>query len=316
MMSGTMTSGVTQSFAFARRHVSGLFYVLALVGVPLGVIYGTGGLHTIGFWAMAVLWLPISMVGLMPFAMFILIPLVPVLWLADKLLSGRLEKYIDRVLPVFWGVFALVVYVLGVDLGYTGDVWLPTPWPNVGALLVMAVATATFVGLMWLGGRLEVPRRGTSPRPNPLPTPRYQGHWNDHAEPAEEFWSDEMVEGWRSWNWEGGCLHGVWDAWPTEEYRAKCGDCEDVPRWNHSCGIYAVKDPRNIYRFHRGTEVVGRVEMWGSVIEHEHGYRAERARITDLWVASEPLAREITDRYEVNVHVGSPDRKEMSSWQT
>lgn len=309
MLSGAMSSGLKQSLAFARRHASRLIYALALIGVPLAVIYGTGGPHTIGFWAMAVLWLPISMIGLMPFTFLLFLPLIPILWLADKLLAGRLEKNLDRAMPVLWVVLALVVYVRGADLGFTGHVWLPTPWPNVGVLLVMGSATAVFVGLMWLGGILEAL--------GPPARPVYRRRWDDIPEPDDEYWSDQMVEGWRAWRWEDGRLCGVFDAWRSPEYQATCDECREVPSWSHSCGIYAVKNPKSVHRFHQGSSVVGRVEMWGSVIEHEHGYRAARARITDLWTNSEALAQLIQNEYPVPVHPGTPqtERKE-ATWRT
>src|ERR671918_2854573 len=44
-----------------------------------------------------------------------------------------------------------------------------------------------------------------------------------------------------------------------------------------TCGIHAVKDPARLARAGRSTAVVGRVAIWGRVIEHSKGYRAELA---------------------------------------
>lgn len=68
-----------------------------------------------------------------------------------------------------------------------------------------------------------------------------------------------------------------------------------VPDELCSCGFYALKelDPdllilaRAGFRVHDGRDgskriVIGRVELAGKVIEHERGYRAERARIVEL----------------------------------
>ena len=40
------------------------------------------------------------------------------------------------------------------------------------------------------------------------------------------------------------------------------------------CGIYAVKTPR---LDDRDDAIYGQVNLWGRVIEHEHGYRAQYA---------------------------------------
>lgn len=58
-------------------------------------------------------------------------------------------------------------------------------------------------------------------------------------------------------------------------------------------GFYACK-PRFAYeRLHRyGTlECVGVVSLFGRVVEHEYGYRAERVRVDALWVARGALPR-------------------------
>ncbi len=44
-----------------------------------------------------------------------------------------------------------------------------------------------------------------------------------------------------------------------------------------TCGIHAMKDPARLARAGRSAAVVGRVAMWGRVIEHTKGYRAEFA---------------------------------------
>ena len=58
----------------------------------------------------------------------------------------------------------------------------------------------------------------------------------------------------------------------------------EAPGWDHTCGIYAFKEAGQIRALLIGSapSVVGRVELSGLVIEHESGYRAERARIVEL----------------------------------
>jgi hypothetical protein len=42
-----------------------------------------------------------------------------------------------------------------------------------------------------------------------------------------------------------------------------------------TCGFYATNDPARLARTGRAVGVVGQVSMWGRVIEHRHGWRAE-----------------------------------------
>jgi hypothetical protein len=62
----------------------------------------------------------------------------------------------------------------------------------------------------------------------------------------------------------------------------------EVPGDECQCGFYAMSSLRGLlaeadprYLHHEGA-VLGRVALAGKVIEHEHGYRAERARILEL----------------------------------
>jgi hypothetical protein len=43
-----------------------------------------------------------------------------------------------------------------------------------------------------------------------------------------------------------------------------------------TCGLYAVEEPE-LLRAARDPAVIGTVDMWGRVMEHERGYRAEFA---------------------------------------
>lgn len=47
-------------------------------------------------------------------------------------------------------------------------------------------------------------------------------------------------------------------------------------------GIHAYKDPYHLMEEQRGCSVFGTIAMWGDVIEHEHGYRSQYARIVSL----------------------------------
>jgi hypothetical protein len=89
----------------------------------------------------------------------------------------------------------------------------------------------------------------------------------------------------------------------------------EVPGWSHTCGIYAVKDIASIFAA-RGNCIAGIVELSGLVIEHDDGYRAEEARIIELWVdESVAVAQAIAVRYpEVTVHHPYEQGPEVFGW--
>jgi hypothetical protein len=87
-----------------------------------------------------------------------------------------------------------------------------------------------------------------------------------------------------------------WDGAGSRWVSASCPSPDPAP--NHvpgqycSCGFYAVKALFTLIRMipphiqaqvgpHVGP-VLGRVELAGKIVEHEYGYRAERARIVEL----------------------------------
>jgi len=55
-----------------------------------------------------------------------------------------------------------------------------------------------------------------------------------------------------------------------------------VPGERCSCGFYAMKALETVIEPQAGDVILGRVELAGKVIEYTDGYRAERARITQL----------------------------------
>jgi hypothetical protein len=56
---------------------------------------------------------------------------------------------------------------------------------------------------------------------------------------------------------------------------------------SNKLGFYAYK-PASIERIGVGSPLLfGRVALYGDVVVHKHGYRAEKARILDTWCAPE-----------------------------
>jgi len=150
----------------------------------------------------------------------------------------------------------------------------------------------------------------------------------------------EPIVGWRQWNFMyphflanlGNDTIYV----PREKIEARCDQYSTidtytlVPRKDHSepaphllceCGVYAYKEKprllreiRNIYcgrwlvANNRYVPIYGEMNLWGKVIEHEDGYRAQFGYPKRLWCtpAIEPLAGWIGYVYGVPCEVMPP----------
>ena len=111
----------------------------------------------------------------------------------------------------------------------------------------------------------------------------------------------EPIRAWRAWRSSAeadGSLvlqslthAGGGTRWPPgETLQARCAvKAHQAPNSACTCGIYAHKTREAAIAQAAGAPgtVVGEVELWGAVVEHEHGYRAQWARPDALWV---PLA--------------------------
>lgn len=69
-----------------------------------------------------------------------------------------------------------------------------------------------------------------------------------------------------------------------------------------TCGYYAKKAV-DIEIMDYGPEVIGTVELYGTVIEGSRGYRAEKARIKELFLEDEDWANDLREYYGVPVTV-------------
>ena len=120
-------------------------------------------------------------------------------------------------------------------------------------------------------------------------------------------WSPTAVLGYRIWTIAGNQLCGQWQVWATPHKAATCaadgplphtdGRCAEVA---FGCGIYAAKSPRPLLAgrdIRRNSSfAVGLVGLEGTVVEHERGYRAERASVLalavhergKLWMTDDP----------------------------
>jgi hypothetical protein len=120
----------------------------------------------------------------------------------------------------------------------------------------------------------------------------------------------EPVLGWRAWRlqriddelrivpttprsaWQPRvAIHATCSGAHTREYMVynpELAKFHRSPEPGCTCGVHAIKDPARLARSGRTAAVVGRVAMWGRVIEHTKGYRAEfaypsRLRLVCSW---------------------------------
>lgn len=120
----------------------------------------------------------------------------------------------------------------------------------------------------------------------------------------------EPILGWRAWRlrlldaglriapttprsaWQPGvAIHAACSGSHTREYMVynpELAELHRSPEPGCTCGVHAIKDPARLARSGRSAAVVGRVALWGRVIEHTKGYRAEfaypsRLRLVCSW---------------------------------
>lgn len=101
--------------------------------------------------------------------------------------------------------------------------------------------------------------------------------------PHEGIRAGEVI-GWRLWKLKKGFLHSITadKMWNPGEPMEGSVDAFDIV-YAVPMGIYAMKHlyPVAVLAIEE-TFVFGSVEMWGEVVEHEHGYRAQFASVRSL----------------------------------
>jgi hypothetical protein len=126
----------------------------------------------------------------------------------------------------------------------------------------------------------------------------------------------EPIIGWRVWKVVPPCtyVNGVtW--WRIRDFRlasiaiggpwepgivtAHCGilvgdsllPAHSAPQLRCSCGLWAFRDEGEAYELFLslGGAAFGRVQLWGRVIEHTRGWRAQHARPLELFLQNEPF---------------------------
>jgi hypothetical protein len=140
--------------------------------------------------------------------------------------------------------------------------------------------------------------------------------------------SIEPILGWRVWHVEprAACLRSWAQTadWPAgEKLEAGCRSrlglrwrpkSHGAPGKEHECGIYACRERAEAEQLIRDLDeiaplagrlptAIGRVSLWGRVIENTGGWRAQFAYPYDLELhgGDEELARKLRRRYAVDV---------------
>ena len=127
---------------------------------------------------------------------------------------------------------------------------------------------------------------------------------------AEAMWSPTAVLGYRVWILNKDGLHGARYRWETPSLTAVCRVPGELPHTDgrcaqvaFGCGIYAAKDSgalmRSVGGTNRGRFGVGLVGLEGKVVEHERGYRAERATVLAFVLVDRGTMRMVDDTDEL-----------------
>ncbi len=134
----------------------------------------------------------------------------------------------------------------------------------------------------------------------------------------DERWSPTPLRGFRVWRVESGAVWGNQVTWPEPTLASRCLRSipgEDIPHSSGlcgppACGIYAVKQldmvPGSVARCEMRDTVVGVVALAGKVVEHELGYRAQRASVIALAINHRGRRVVTSQRSEIEMVFRSP----------
>ncbi len=93
------------------------------------------------------------------------------------------------------------------------------------------------------------------------------------------------IVGCRIWRWDAAGLRSLnGKPWPPgRPLAARCGagyahDAHETPHLGCTCGVYAAKSREHLRQFgYEGRGIGGEVYLWGTVVEHALGWRAQFA---------------------------------------
>ena len=114
----------------------------------------------------------------------------------------------------------------------------------------------------------------------------------------------------RVWRWDAAGLRSLngkrWS--PRQPVAAKCGagnahGAHDPPHFDCTCGVYAAKSREHLRQLgYEGRGIRGEVHLWGTVVEHELGWRAQFAYPKTLFLPSDLIP---SDTKEMEARLGA-----------
>ena len=130
------------------------------------------------------------------------------------------------------------------------------------------------------------------------------------TEEIESMWSPTPVMAYRVWDFKDSGFYGFRKRWHESVFTATCISSGDVPHTDgrcssvaFGCGVYASKVVDQLLRSTRLTAnqnfAAGLVALEGKVVEHERGYRAERARVISLVIVHDGVMTIVDGEAEV-----------------
>ena len=118
------------------------------------------------------------------------------------------------------------------------------------------------------------------------------------------------IIGHRVWRWDATGLRSLngkpWS--PRQPLAAKCGagnahDADELPHFECTCGVYAAKSRKHLRQLgYEGRGIRGEVYLWGTVVEHELGWRAQFAYPKTLFLPSDLIP---SDTKEMECRLGA-----------
>lgn len=105
------------------------------------------------------------------------------------------------------------------------------------------------------------------------------------------------IIGHRVWRWDAAGLRSLnGKPWPPgQPLAAKCGagkahHAHESPHLDCTCGVYAAKNLEHLRQLgYEGRGIRGEVHLWGTVVEHEFGYRSEFAYPKTLFLPPDAI---------------------------
>jgi hypothetical protein len=119
-----------------------------------------------------------------------------------------------------------------------------------------------------------------------------------------------LIVGHRVWRWDSAGLRSLngkpWS--PCQPLAAKCGagnahDAHEPPHLDCTCGVYAAKSREHLRQLgYEGRGIRGEVNLWGTVVEHELGWRAQFAYPKTLFLPPDLIP---SDTKEMECRLGA-----------